>query len=210
MRRRPQLGVAGFPQTTSRKGSMFRARSRLAVAVGLMAAIAGGIGPLAAGATATPAGASTAPDQRLAEMASPSAFRGLLYTGLSLGKTSSACAGAFEAKSRSGASLGCSHGPDPAPPGTDVRLGRSDQKVAADAAPTRTAAAAGTTSDLGSIGCIGDGVAGDRVQAIYAVPADRPDRSATVIPAIRSTYAPRVDWQFNQSAAETGGVAHVQ
>ena len=55
------------------------------------------------------------------------------------------------------------------------------------------------------MGCIGDGVSGDRVQAIYAVPADRPDRSATVIGAIRSTYAPRVDWQFNQSAGETGG-----
>jgi hypothetical protein len=47
------------------------------------------------------------------------------------------------------------------------------------------------------------------VQAIYAVPADRTDRSATVIPTIRSTYAPRVDWQFNTSAAETGGEAHV-
>ena len=61
----------------------------------------------------------------------------------------------------------------------------------------------------GPSGCIGDGVSGARVQAIYAVPADRPDRSETVIPAIRATYAPRVDWQFSRSAAETGGEAHV-
>jgi hypothetical protein len=192
---------------------MVRARSRLVLAAGVMAAVAG-IGPLAAAAATVPASASSAPDQRLAEMASPSAFRGLLYTGLSLGKTGSACAGAFEAKSRTGASLGCSHGPDPAPPGIDVRQGRSDQRVAADTSAsntgaTRTADAAGS-GQVGSVGCIGDGVSGDRVQAIYAVPADHTDRSATVIPAIRSTYAPRVDWQFNQSAAETGGVAHVQ
>jgi len=190
---------------------MVRARSRLALAAALMAALAGGFGPLAAAATAAPAGSGgTGPDPRLAELASPSAFRGLLYTGLSLGRSGSACAGAFEAKSRAGASLGCSHGPDPAPPGTDVRRGRSDGQVAADTAGARTADAAGTTEELGSIGCIADGVSGDRVQAIYAVPADRPDRSATVVPAIRSTYAPRVDWQFNQSAAETGGVAHPQ
>jgi hypothetical protein len=61
---------------------------------------------------------------------------------------------------------------------------------------------------VGHVGCIGDGISGSRVQAIYAVPADRTDRSAMVIPTIRSTYAPQVDWQLNQSAAETGGEAH--
>jgi len=181
----------------------------------LSAGVAGGIAPMlltpssASASDSTPAG-----DPRLAEMASPSPFRGLVFTGLSLGKDGSNCAGAFEAKSRSGASLGCSHGPDPAPPGVDVRRGRSDQQLAADAAgpAVRTAAdvAGSAAAGLGSIGCIGDGIAGQRVQAIYAVPADRTDRSATVIPAIRSTYAPRVDWQFSTSAGETGGVAHVR
>ena len=177
----------------------------------LVAAVAGGIVPSLL--TPAPASAST-PDPRLAEMASPSPFKGLVYTGLSLGQDGSKCAGAFEAKSQSGASLGCSHGPDPAPPGIDVRQGRSDAQLAADAgAGVRTAAdviSGSVAAVLGSIGCITDGIAGQRVQAIYAVPADRTDRSATVIPAIRSTYAPRVDWQFSTSAAETGGVAHVR
>ena len=157
--------------------------------------------------SATPS-ATASGDDRLAKMASPSPTRGLVYTGLSLGKDGSACEGVFEAKSRTGASLGCSHGPDPAPPGVDVRLGRDDRRIAADRdafATARTAAAA----TVGSVGCIGDGVSGSRVQAIYAVAADRTDRSATVIPTIRSNYAPRVDWQFNQSAAETGAEAHV-
>jgi hypothetical protein len=214
----------------------------------MAAALAGGVGPILLGPPA-PASASTSAstsvstsastsartsgsgDHRLAEMASPSSFRGLVYSGLSLGRKGSACDGAFEAKTRTGASLGCSHGPDPAPPGTDVRHGRTDQQLAADAQPrpdqpadaqpradqaadASDGAALGTgdsaAASLGTIGCIGDGTSGPRVQAIYAVAADRTDRSATVIPAIRATYAPRVDWQFNQSAAETGGEAHVR
>jgi hypothetical protein len=190
---------------------MLRRRPRvLAVAGMVAAAVVGVTGPVPLIPATSQASAS--PDPRLAEMASPSPFRGLVYDGLSLGKKGSACDGAFEIKNRTGASLGCSHGPDPAPPGTDVRRGRSDEQIAADAdvgaagsdGPDSAAAAA-----LGTVGCIGDGISGARVQAIYAVPADRPDRSATVVPAIRETYAPRVDWQFSQSAAETGGEAHV-
>ncbi|MEW6477424.1 MAG: hypothetical protein AB1679_34665 [Actinomycetota bacterium] len=171
----------------------------------VVAAVLGGAGPilLPSGAPA----ASASEDNRLAEMASPSPTRGLVYTGLTLGKDGTACEGVFEAKSRTGASLGCSHGPDPAPPGVDVRRGRDDRQLAADIAAFGDAGSAAAAQ--GSIGCIGDGVSGARVQAIYAVAADRTDRSATVIPAIRANYAPRIDWQFNQSAAETGGEAHV-
>ena len=67
----------------------------------------------------------------------------------------------------------------------------------------------GGTPGLSGVGCIGDGISGSRVQALYAVPADLTDRSSTVVPTIRSTYAPQVEWQFSQSAAETGGEAHV-
>ncbi|MDQ1506895.1 MAG: hypothetical protein QOD57_4622, partial [Actinomycetota bacterium] len=49
---------------------------------GLLAAIAGGVGPIVLPA-ATPAATASA-DHRQAEMASPSPFRGLLYDGLSL------------------------------------------------------------------------------------------------------------------------------
>src|SRR5258705_4941931 len=200
---------------------MRRRKSRALAVAGMMAAaIAGGVGPILL-APAAPASASTSADHRLAEMASPSAFRGLVYSGFSLGRKGSACDGAFEAQTHTGASLGCSHGPDPGPPGTDVRHGRTDQQLAADAQPRPEEAAdasdgtaLGTgdsaAASLGSIGCIGDGTSGPRVQAIYAVAAGRTDRSATVIPAIRTSYAPRVDWQFKQSAVETGGEAHVR
>ena len=187
----------------------------LAVAGLVIAAVVGGAGPLLLPA-ATPS-ASASGDNRLAKMASPSPTKGLVYTGLSLGKDGSACDGIFEAKSRTGASLGCSHGPDPAPPGVDVRRGRDDRQLAADLEAGVADDAAEAVGDggsaaasLGNIGCIGDGVAGPRVQAIYAVAADRTDRSATVVPTIRSNYAPRIDWQFAQSAAETGGEVHVR
>ena len=60
---------------------------------GLLAAIAGGVGPIVLPAATTAATASA--DHRLAEMASPSPFRGLVYDGLSLGRKGSACEGAF-------------------------------------------------------------------------------------------------------------------
>jgi hypothetical protein len=196
---------------------------RLVVAAMVSVALAAGGGPVLFPAGASASGSDVTPgDERLLEMASPSPFRGMIYTGLALGRRGTACDGAFEVKSREGASLGCSHGPDPAPPGVDVRRGRTDQQVLADTrgGSGRTVAAMGpfqagvdgafeAAASAGAVGCIGNGVSGSRVQAVYAVPSDRLDRSATVIPAIRSTYAPRIDWQINQSAAETGGEAHV-
>src|SRR5687768_7253805 len=207
---------------------MRRSSPRVLIVAGMVAVALAGGGPVLIPAASASGAASAAPDvtpgdPRLVGMASPSPFRGMIYTGLSLGRKGTACDGAFEVKTREGSSLGCSHGPDPAPPGVDVRRGRTDQQVEADAraGSGRTTAAMGpfqagvadafeaAAPVVGAVGCIGDGVSGPRVQAIYALPAGRSDRSATVIPAIRSTYAPRVDWQLNQSAAETGGEAHV-
>ena len=196
---------------TRQEGAMLHRRTRGLTFAGVLAAttIGGGLPVLP---PATPA--ASAIDPRLAQMASPSPFRGMIYTGLSLGRKGSACDGIFEVKSPKGDTLGCTHGPDPAPPGIDVRQGRSDEQIAADLRDGRVAAAdAGQTDgaaglSVGNIGCIGDGISGGRVQAIYAVPADRTDRSATVIPTIHGTYAPAIDWQLNQSAAETGGEAH--
>ncbi|MCA1847345.1 MAG: hypothetical protein LC792_30000, partial [Actinobacteria bacterium] len=155
----------------------FSRRGRvLATVAAIVATVVTGAGPLIPGGTP----AASAADPRLAEMAMPSPFRGMIYSGLSLGKRGSACEGVFEAKTAKGASLGCSHGPDPAPPGTDVRHGRADHRLAADLqAGLDDQAAAGEAADdgdpetasagLGSIGCLADGLTGARVQAIYAV-----------------------------------------
>jgi ribosomal protein L24E len=70
------------------------------------------------------------------------------------------------------------------------------------AGPTSAAAAP-------SLQCYGDGQSGNRVQAIYAVPADQKDRYDQVLPSIRG-WAAETDAVFNQSAAATGGVRHIR
>src|SRR5262249_30673903 len=72
--------------------------------------------------------------------------------------------------------------------------------------------AAGVTTSptrSGSVQCIGDGVSGPRVQAVYAVASDMPDRFAQIAPSI-VTWAGEVDGVFSQSAAESGGDRHVR
>ena len=106
----------------------------------------------------------------------------------------------------------CTHGSDPAPDGVDFRVpqplsppGRAEGLIFHDPpgdAPSKAAATPG-------IGCFGDGRDGNRVQAMYAVPADRPDRYAQVLPSIRQ-WAAEMDAVFQASAAQTGGTRRVR
>jgi hypothetical protein len=82
--------------------------------------------------------------------------------------------------------IGCTHGPDPVPigaPATDWRL------MQPAATPTVT--------------CVDDGQSGSRVQAVYVVASDRPNRSAEVVPQIRRWIAD-VDSIFSGSSAPAG------
>ena len=133
--------------------------------------------------------------------------RGLVWDGLAPGRAENRCAGAFEVRGRAGEVLGCTHGPDPAPVGVDVRVPVTAESAAqtADALP-KPAPTTGTNGD--GIACAGDGTTGHRVEAIYAV-AGGTDRYDTIAPLIRSSYAPFVEWQFRTSAAETAAEVHV-
>ena len=129
--------------------------------------------------------------------------RGMVFRGLERAKAGGPCAGGYELRAANGR-LGCTHGPDPAPPGVDVRRRRSVAELAAETGESTTSALAG-----GAVHCIGDGTSGKRVQAIYAYPSGAPDRSADVAPLIRS-YAAKMDATFEASAAATGGERHVR
>ena len=106
----------------------------------------------------------------------------------------------------------CTHGPDPAPDGVDFRVpqplnapGRAQGLIFHDPpgdAPGKAAATPG-------IGCYGDGRDGNRVQAIYAVPADRADRYTQVLPFIRQ-WAAETDAVFQASASQTGGTRRIR
>ena len=131
--------------------------------------------------------------------------RGLVYAGLTEA-VRGRCEGVFRVDGTSDPVL-CTHGPDPAPPGVDVTEQRSISDLRADVAASRSApsAQAGTAA----VPCIGDGVSGPRIQAIYAVASNRTDRYASTLPLIRDIAAV-MDADVNQSASETGGERHIR
>lgn len=134
--------------------------------------------------------------------------RGMVWEGLVAGQAGSRCRGLYEVRGQAGEVLGCTHGPDLAPLGMDVTRRRPATELAEDAAALpKPVAGPGTNGD--GIACIGDGVSGYRVEAIYAVASTVTDRYATIAPLIRSTYASYVEWQYQTSAAQTGATAHV-
>ncbi|MBV9411704.1 MAG: hypothetical protein JO148_08910, partial [Acidimicrobiia bacterium] len=96
----------------------------------------------------------------------------------------------------------CTHGPDPAPAGIDVRLRRT---TFAKGTSSGGSTAAGSTS----VPCYGSGSDGMRVQALYVHAADVSDRYSQVVSTIRAGAAD-ADAVFNNSAAETGGVRHIR
>ncbi|HVW31200.1 MAG TPA: Calx-beta domain-containing protein, partial [Acidimicrobiia bacterium] len=106
----------------------------------------------------------------------------------------------------------CTHGSDPAPDGVDFHVpqplatpGQPRGLLFPDppgGAPTYAAATPG-------IGCYGNGTDGNRVQAVYAFPADRSDRYNQVLASIRQ-WAAETDAVFQASAAQTGGTRRVR
>jgi hypothetical protein len=132
--------------------------------------------------------------------------RGLVFRGLERGRPGGPCETGFVVR-LGGKRVGCTHGPDPAPQGQDVRRKRPlSELTAAFAGGGGTATAPATGS---SVPCFGDGVSGNRVQAVYAYPENGSNNYGAVAPLIRR-WAAVVDQVFNDSAAETGGVRHVR
>ena len=110
----------------------------------------------------------------------------------------------------------CVHA-DRAPPGVDVHqpvttaelLDREGATGAAAAAAGAGPVAVAVASSSSTVPCYGDGTSGDRVQALYVVTTDRPNRFATLAPVIRE-WAAGVDDVINRSAGMSGGVRHVR
>jgi hypothetical protein len=119
---------------------------------------------------------------------------------------------------------------DPAPPGVDVKhrlrtdellaraaarralkAGRNDALTAAAAigtAPAGVSALPGLTAHV-EPSCTGNGSDGNRVQVLYVVEADDPDRFTSVLPILRDEVA-NVDDTFALSAARDGGALRVR
>ena len=147
------------------------------------------------------AGSSPATATSVAHRFAESPARGITYNGLHDAGTTGRCANAFEIDDTGR----CTHGPDPAPPNIDVRYRRGTPVLAADSAGGATTAQSANPAPP----CYTDGQSGDRVQAIYAHPANVSDRYGSLVPSIRQ-WAADVDAVFMRSAAETGGTRHVR
>jgi hypothetical protein len=132
--------------------------------------------------------------------ASTAKGRGLEFAGLRKA-TTGPCSGLYEIATRARTPK-CTHGPDPAPAGVDVTRIRSVADLTAASAVADTVGPAG-------VPCIGDGITGTRVQAIYTVASGLPDRFSTIAPLIAG-WGGGMDSAVNQSAAETGGERHLR
>src|SRR5207253_1545911 len=126
--------------------------------------------------------------------------RGLVYAALH-GTQTGPCHGGYSMAGTNGETW-CTHGPDPAPTGVDVRQ-RRHPEPAATTSPTPGTAAATATQ------CYGTGSDGARVKLIYAHASNVTDRFATYKSSL-ATWAAAADGVFVNSAAETGGTRHVR
>jgi hypothetical protein len=105
----------------------------------------------------------------------------------------------------------CIHASERPPPGVDLRtipsvtqlLERRFGSFKRAPVVSGTEPGATTASAGGSVACIGDGIDGDRVQAIYARASDRPDRFSSVVSLIQQ-YAADADYQVDVSAGQSG------
>ena len=129
--------------------------------------------------------------------------RGLVFDGLQ--RDPGACHGAFRLSGVRG-SAQCSHGPDAAPAGVDVRHRRPPDPWAARGQRTPVP---GTAASGGAVQCYGTGSDGYRVQAIYAHASNVTDHFGQY-QASFAQWAADADGVFNASAAETGGTRHVR
>jgi hypothetical protein len=127
--------------------------------------------------------------------------RGVVFEGL---KRDPACRDAFRLAG-GGDGARCSHGPDAAPAGLDVRNRRPPDPWAA---PGQLTPGVGPAA-AGNVQCYGTGSDGYRVQAIYAHASNVTDRFAQY-QASFADWANAVDGVFNASATETGGTRHVR
>jgi Calx-beta domain-containing protein len=116
--------------------------------------------------------------------------------------------------------VACTHGADPAPEGVDSskQFEPGDRGVPEGTGKARTGLIqpdpptgrqTAESPGPGGIKCYDSFTDGKRVLAVYARPADRPDRYTRVVDSLR-TFAAETDEIFNASAARYGATRHIR
>lgn len=118
--------------------------------------------------------------------------RGMIYAGLER-NMNGPCRFAFQLQ---GTDF-CTHGPDPAPRGVNIRQRTEPLDFTGRAAQEAVAV------------CDSDGVSGNRVQVMYVRAADKPDRYNQYVASIRS-WANGADQIYYDSAVEVGSPRRIR
>ena len=130
--------------------------------------------------------------------------RGMVFDGLQH-RSGGPCGIAFElVTDAAGGRTRCTHGPDPAPDGVDVRVHRDFGAESAEATPQP-----GTAADQSGIPCYGTGSDGYRVQLLYVRVSGSADNSANYFPTFAYAAA-NANYEFRDSAVKTGGVRNIR
>ena len=131
--------------------------------------------------------------------------------------TAADCPQGYIAGEHPGDPVACTH-PDDPPPGVDVHAPVATAVLAARRGASLGAVAAANAAGVPSASaltagsnlvCDGDGVSGNRVQAMYVVESGQPNRYAAMLASFK-LWAAGVDDVFNRSAALTGGVRNLR
>lgn len=135
--------------------------------------------------------------------------KGQFWDDLEEAPAGSPCAGLLESKNNKQKNENkhqCTHGPDPAPPGLDVRQKVEPIRTGEDdaTAAARSGVVYAATAATPSVACDGDGQSGKRVQGLYVHASDVPSRFATFAQSFQ-TYATTIDNRFIESSNQTGG-----
>ena len=127
------------------------------------------------------------------------AAKGVVFTGLTA-DLNGTCHGGYRMAGPHGETW-CTHGPDAAPAGVDIKKRRPPEPAATSPTPG--------TAASGIVNCYGTGSDGPRVKLIYAHASNVTDRFATYNSSFVQ-WAATADGVFDNSAAETGGSRHVR
>ncbi len=170
---------------------------------------AGALALSAALLSPTPVRGQTGPDPLIEQLHDER--RGMVFDGLRR-RAGGPCGEAFEIVDPfnggvTGGRIRCTHGPDPAPDGVDVRV-RPEFEAPAPSSSDGPTGGAGTAAQVG-IPCFGTGSDGYRFQLLYVRQAGTADKSATLFPNF-VTWAAAANTAFKDSAAKTGGVRNVR
>jgi hypothetical protein len=135
--------------------------------------------------------------------------RGMVFDGLQR-RAGGPCGDAFEiVEQASNGRVRCTHGPDPAPDGVDIRMRQEFPPASSNGTAGAATPQAAVAAAQAGIPCYGTGSDGYRVQLVYVRLVGSPDRSATLFPNF-AAWAANANTTFKDSAAQTGGVRNIR